>query len=129
MGNGNHGLRQVRCSGGDLTNLLSSKSDFAGHGGDAGRGAFRDTLDSLGDLAVGAFDCLLLLHVQIFGVFADDDEIDGGTGCAAAGGGLDGANIGVEVETLAESDDGGGVASDFGAWGAVNSQLSSPLIY
>ena len=78
-----------------------------------------DALDGLGDLAVGAVEGLLLLNVQVLGVLADDDQVDG-VAFAAADGGLDGAHVGVQVELLAESDDGGRVAGDLGARGAVD---------
>jgi hypothetical protein len=51
----------------------------------------------------------LLLDVQILSVLADNDHVDG-----LGGGqdGLDGADVGVEVELLAQGDDGARVALD-----------------
>ena len=58
----------------------------------------------------------LLFYVEVFGVFADDDEVNGG------GGGADsfyGADVGVEVEAFAELDDRGRVAGGRFCWGAI----------
>lgn len=69
-----------------------------------------DALDGLGDLAIGGIIRLLFLDIQIFGVLADDDEIDGVGEGGGGSHGLDGADVGVQVESLAESDNGRRVA-------------------
>lgn len=117
VGDGDHGLGVGRGTRGSGADTLAAQSDLTSNGGDAVRGALRDTLDRLGDLAVGALHGALLLHVQVLGVLTDNDQVDG-LAIAATGGGLDGADIGVQVELLAESNDGGGVAGDLGGGGA-----------
>lgn len=89
--------------------LLPAQSNLAGDGGDVAAGALRDALDGLGDLAVGGVVGLFLLDVEVLGVLADNDHVDwlGGGGDR-----LDGADVGVEGEALAQGDDGGGVALD-----------------
>jgi hypothetical protein len=77
-------------------------------------GALGDALDGLGDLAVGGVKGALVLDVKVLCVLADDDHVDGLDG---GGDGLYGADVGVEVELLAEGDDGGGVALDGGGGG------------
>ncbi|KAI4127991.1 MAG: hypothetical protein LQ341_006733 [Variospora aurantia] len=91
---------------------LPAQGDFPCHGGDAARCAFRDAFDRLGDLAgaVGGVKGAFLLDVEVLGVFAHDDEVDGGFGGRD---GLHGADVGVEVELLAQGNDGGRVAGDF----------------
>ena len=127
VGDSDHGLAAGGGAGGSGADVLAAESNLTGDGGDAHGGALGDALDSLGNLAVGALSGALLLHVQVLGVLADDDEVNG-VAVAAADGGLDGANIGVEVELLAESDNGGGVAGDLGARGAGDGQpLSAGL--
>lgn len=126
--------------GGTLERKLESDlSDAAG-------GAGRDALDCLGDLgAVGGGESALLFDVlggvswlarsltvlgviyQVLGVLTNNDEIDRD---GAALDGLDWADIGVEVQLLAEGHNGGGVALNLGAWGAAESLLvtcSPPL--
>lgn len=73
-------------------------------------------LDGFGDqaLPVRRGEGALLLDVQVLCVFAHDDEVDFAAAIAHA---LHGADVGVEVELLAEGDDGGGVAFDFGGGG------------
>lgn len=88
-----------------LASSLAGQGELKSNLSDASRGTLGDTLDGLGDLGAilkGAGG--LLLDVEILGVLADDDEV--GVGVY----GLDGADVGVEIELLAESDDGRGVA-------------------
>lgn len=90
---------------------MPGQGDLARLGRDAEGSFFRDAFDGFGDLAgtVGSIIGFLLLDVEIFRVFAHDDEVDlfGG-----GGDGFHGADVGVEVELFAEGDDGGGVAGD-----------------
>lgn len=80
-------------------------------------GGLGDALDGLGDAgAVGESARHLLLDVQVLGVFADDDKVDG-LRVGVGGHALDGADVGVQVEALAERDDGGAVAGDLGGGG------------
>jgi len=83
-----------------VADLLSAQGDFARHARDAVRGALGDAFDGFGDLAaaVGGGVRLFFLDVEVLGVFAHDDEIDGRSG---RGGRLDGADVGVEVEAFA----------------------------
>lgn len=104
VGDGDHGLVTGR-NGGSVADFLAAERNLTSDVGDAERGMFGDTLDGLGDLAVRALDGALFLHVQVLGVLADDDQVNG-LAIAVAGGGLDRANIGVQVELLAESDNG-----------------------
>ena len=95
--------------GARLAELLAAHRNVAGHGGDAERGLFGDALDGLGDFAVGSVVRLLLLDVEVLGVLADDDHVNG---LGGAQDGLDGADVGVEVEALAKGDNGRRVALD-----------------
>lgn len=117
VSDGDHGLGAETGGRGGIADLLSAKGNFTGNGSDAGRGALGDLLDGPGDLAIGGLLGALFLHVEILGVLADNDEVDGVTG-AAAECSLNGADIGEEVKLLAEGDDGGRVASDLGGWRA-----------
>jgi hypothetical protein len=106
-----------------LAHLLSAEGDVAGHGGDAAAGVGADAFDSFGDLAVaaGVRVGLFFLDVEVFGVFAYDDEVDGGLGRGLEGGGehaLAGSDVGVQGEAFAQRHDGRGVAGHFGGWGA-----------
>lgn len=113
VGDGDHGLAVGGSTGGSGADTLAAQSDLTSNGGDAVGGTLGDALDGLGDLAVGALHGALLLHVQVLGVLTDDDQVNG-LAVAATGGGLDGTDVGVQVELLAESNDGGRVASDLG---------------
>jgi hypothetical protein len=95
---------------GAVADALSPGRDLAGHVGDAVAGALGDALDGLGDLAVGTIVGLLLLDVQVLGVLADDDEVDRVGECGGGSDGLDGPHVGVQVQALAEADDGAAVA-------------------
>lgn len=117
VGDGDHGRGVGGGDGGRGADVLAAESDLTGDGGNARRGPLGNALDGLGDLAVGTLLGCLLLHVQVLGVLADDDQVNG-LAVAAAGGGLDGADVGVQVELLAESDDGRRVTGDLGAGGA-----------
>lgn len=114
VGDGNHGLVTGRDGGGSGADVLAAERNLTGDVGDAERGMLGDTLDGLGNLAVGTLDGALFLHVQVLGVLADDDKVNG-LAIAVTGGGLDRADVGVQVELLAESDNGRGVAGDLGA--------------
>lgn len=92
-----------------ITDLLTTESNVTSHGSDAERSLLRDALNGLGDLALGGLVGGLLLDVQILSVLADNDHIDGLGGCQD---GLDGSDVGVEVELLAQGDDGARVALD-----------------
>lgn len=127
VGDGDHGLVAGGNAGGSGADVLAAEGNLTGDGGDAAGGALGNALDGLGNFAVGALSGALLLHVKVLGVLADNNEVDG-LAVAAAGSGLDGADIGVEVELLAESDNGGRVAGDLGAGGAGDWQpLSAEL--
>ena len=95
---------------GAVADALPPGGDLAGHVGDAVAGALGDALDGLGDLAVGAVVGLLLLDVQVLGVLADDDEVDWVGEGSGGSDGLDGPHVRVQVQALAEADDGAAVA-------------------
>jgi hypothetical protein len=92
-----------------LADLLPPQRYLAGHSRDSATGPLRDPLDSLGNLsrAVGGVVCPLLLDVQVLRVLAHNDHVDG---LGGRHDGLDGAYVGVQVELLAEGDDGRAVA-------------------
>lgn len=96
-------------AGGALAELLAAQRNVAGHGGNAERGLLGDALDGLGDLALGGVARRLLLDVQVLGVLAHNDHVDGLGGVHDR---LDGAHVCVEVEALAQGDDGRRVALD-----------------
>ena len=104
-----------------IAKLLPLQSDGAGHGGYAVACALGDAFDCFGDFAgaIWGWEGALFLYVEVFCVFADDDEVNwvfGGEG------GFDGADVGVEVELFTEGDDGGGVACYFFGGGADGSE-------
>lgn len=104
VGDGDEGLVvDARDTGVALALLVAAQGDLAGHGGDARRRAGRDALDGLGvDGALGRVAVrLLLFHVEVLGVLAHDDHVDG---LRDRGERLDGPHVGVEVELLAEGD-------------------------
>lgn len=106
-----------------VAHALAAQRDVARHGGDVGRRRLRDALDGFGDArAVGRGVRLFFLDVQVFGIFTDDDEVDGAGGGA---GGFHGAHVGVEAQAFAEGDDGRGVALDFGAGRSVGGKVVS----
>lgn len=105
VGDGDHGLGAGGSGRGSGADLLAAQGDLARDGGNAGRGALGDALDGFRHLALGCLLGLLLLHVQVLGVLADNDQVNW-VAVAAADGGLDGAHVGVQVELLAEGDDG-----------------------
>lgn len=96
-------------AGGALADLLAAQRNVASHGGNAERGLFGDALDGLGNLALGGVAGGFLLDVQVLGVFAHNDHVYGFRGIHD---GLDGAHVGVEVEALAQGDNGRRVALD-----------------
>lgn len=104
-----------------VAKFLPLESNGAGHGGYTVAGALGDAFDRFGDFAgaIWGREGALFFYVEIFCVFADDDEVDWGFG---GEGGLDGADVGVEVELFAEGDDGGGVACYFFGGGADGSE-------
>jgi hypothetical protein len=114
-----------------LAHLLSSERNLACDGGDAAAGAGADAFDGFGDLAVaaGVRVGFLFFDVEVFGVFADNDEVDGRLGGGGKGGGEHAfawSDVGVEGEAFAQCDDGRGVAGDFGGWGAGECSVIQP---
>lgn len=105
VGDGNHGLVTSGGGGESGADFLATERNLTGDVGDAERGVLGDTLDGLGNLAVRALDSALFLHVQILGVLTDNDQVNG-LAIAVAGGGLDRTDVGVQVELLAEGDNG-----------------------
>jgi hypothetical protein len=57
---------------------------------------------------------------QVLGVLTNDNEVDGNRTTLD---GLDWADVGVEVQLLAEGHNGGRVTLDLGAWGAAEPSL------
>ena len=117
VGDGHHGLGtggEARVSGADR---LAAKCDLASNGGNARRGPLGDTLDGFGNLTLGGLTGGFLLDVKVLGVLANDNEVDR-FAVAATDGGLDGPDVGVQVELLAQGDDGGRVTGDLSAGGA-----------
>lgn len=98
------------CAASAVPDAQSPCGDLTGHVGNAVAGVLGNALDGLGDLAIGAIVGLLLLDVEVLGVLADNDKVDG----VGEGGGrddrLDGSDVCVEVQALAEADDGAAVA-------------------
>ena len=92
-----------------IAEFLPLQGDGAGHGCYTVGCALGDAFDCFGDLAgaIWSGEGAFFFYVEVFCVFADDDEVDGGFG---GEGSFDGADVGVEVEFFAEGDDGGGVA-------------------
>lgn len=138
VGDGHEGRGSAGAAeGGTLERELESDlSDAAG-------GAGRDALDCLGDLgAVGGGESALLFDVlggvswlarsltvlriiyQVLGVLTNNDEVDGDRTTLHR---LDRADVGVEVQLLAEGHNGGRVTLDLGAWGAAESLLITCL--
>lgn len=105
VGDGHEGLVVDAAEAGDgvVALLLAAQGDLAGHVGDARGGARRDALDGLGvQRALGRVAVrLLLLDVEVLGVLAHDDHVDGLRGRRER---LDWPHVGVEVELLAEGD-------------------------
>lgn len=96
--------------GASIADALAREGDLSGHDGDAVGGGLGDTLDCLCDEgSVWGSEGALVLDVEVLCVLADDDHVDWVGGRHD---GLYGADVGVEVEALAEGDDGGGVALD-----------------
>ena len=94
-----------------MAHLLPAEGDVTRHGGDAAAGAGADAFDGFGDLAVavGVRVGLFFLDVEVFGVFAHDDEVDGGLGGGLEGGGehaLAWSDVGVQGEAFAQRHDG-----------------------
>lgn len=125
MGDGYHGLSPGSRDGSYVPDLLPAEREFTCNGGNARRSALGDALDRLGYLAIGGLVGPLFLDVKILSVLTDNDQVDGVP--ASTDSGLDGANVGVEVQLLAEGDDGGGVAGDFGAGGTREVSISYML--
>lgn len=117
VGDSDHGLGTGR-GGGSRADALAAECNLTGDVGDAERGMLGNTLDSLGNLAVRGIDGALFLHVQVLGILADDDQVNG-LAVAVAGSSLDRADVGIQVELLAESHNGRRVAGDLGARGAL----------
>lgn len=92
-----------------VANLLSTESNVTSHAGDAETGLFRNALNSLGNLSIRTLPGSLLLDVEILSVLTDNDHINRLLGSSN---GLYRTDIGVEVELLAQGNDGGGVSLD-----------------
>jgi hypothetical protein len=82
---------------GAVSYALAPCGDFTGHVGDAVAGVLGDALDGFGDFAVGAVVGLFFFDVEVLGVLADDDEVDGVGEGGGGNDGLDGSDVGVEV--------------------------------
>lgn len=107
VGDGNEGLAVD--AGRGLADLLAAQRNVTSHGGNAERGLLGDALDGLGDLALGGVARRLLLDVQILGVLAHNDHVDGLGGVQDR---LDGAHVCVEIQALSQGDNGRRVALD-----------------
>jgi len=108
-----------------VADTLATESNVTGHGSDTTRGTLGDALDGLGDLAVLGVVCLLLLDVQVLGVLADNDKVNGVGEHGGVLDALDGTNVGVQVEALAESDNGRRVALGRGGGRAHGTEEST----
>lgn len=108
VGDGDEG-RVVDAERTGLADLLAADSNVPSHGRNAVRRLLRDALNRLGDLALVGVVRHLLLDVQILGVLPHNDQVDGLDG---APDGLDGPHVGVEVQLLAQRDNGRRVALD-----------------
>jgi len=108
-----------------VADTLATESNVTGHGGDTARGTLGDALDGLGDLAVLGVVCLLLLDVQVLGVLADNDKVNGVGEHGGVLDALDGTNVGVQVKTLAEGDNGRRVALSRGRGRAHGTEEST----
>jgi hypothetical protein len=82
---------------GAVSYALASCGDLTSHVGDAVAGVLGDALDGFGDFAVGAVVGLLLFNVEVLGVLADNDEVDGVGEGGGGNDGLDGSDVGVKV--------------------------------
>ena len=104
-----------------IAQFLPLQGDGAGHGCYAVGCALRDSFDCFGDFAeaIWGSEGALFFYVEVFCVFADDDEVDRGFG---GEGSFHGADVGVEVEFFTEGDDGGGVACYLFCRGADGSE-------
>ena len=80
-----------------LPGLLSAKRDLPSHGRDTMACAFGDAFDRFCDFAraVGGVEAALFFYVEVFCIFADDNEVNW---CLSRGCSLDGSDIGVEIE-------------------------------
>ena len=90
--------------------------------------ALGNALYCFGDFAgaIWGREGALFFYVEVFCVFADDDEVDRAFG---GEGGFDGADVGVEIELFAEGDDGGGVACYFFGGGADGSEEGAVTLF
>ena len=104
-----------------ISDLLAAERNLASHTGDTMTRTLGNTFYSLCHFprTIGCLEGAFLLHVKVFRVFADDDEVNRDL---SGGGSLDGPYISVEVELLPEGDNRRGVACDFGGWGADGSK-------
>lgn len=107
-----------------LPHLLPPHGNLTCDVGDAPRRLGRDPLDRFGDLSVaaGVRVRLLLLHVQVLGVFPHDHQVDR-VWCRGGERGrqrrLAWSYIRVQRQFLPERHDRGRVPCNFGRWGAV----------
>ena len=106
-----------------IPDLLSAERDFASHGRDTMACAFGDAFYGFCNFAgtVGGVKSALFFYVEVFCVFADDNEVNW---CLSRGRSPDGSDIGVEIKFFPQGDNGGGVAGNFGGWGADGSEKS-----
>lgn len=93
-----------------VPDTLSPCCDLTSHVGDTVAGVLGNALDGLGDLAVGSIVGLLLLDVKILGVLTDNDKVNGVGESGGRDDRLDGSDVCVKVEALAEADNGTAVA-------------------
>ena len=95
-----------------LPDLSPLQRNLERHLGDPLGRPLRDHPGGLCDLSLSVLAILesLLLDVETLGVLTNDNKVDGLSWGTRDGG--DGADVGVEVEVLAEGNDGGGVTLD-----------------
>lgn len=108
VGDGDEGLG-VDAGVAGVADLLATEGDVSSHGGDTERSLLGDALDSLCDLTLGSIIRLLLLNIEILGVLPHNNHINS---LAVRADRLHRTNIGVQIELLAQSDDGRRVALD-----------------
>lgn len=101
-----------------VPDTLSPCCDLTSHVRDAVAGVLGNALDGLSNLAVRAIVCLLLLHVKILGVLTDNNKVDGVRESGGRYDRLDGSDVCVKVQALAEADNGTAVALGGGGRGA-----------
>ncbi len=107
-------------NGGDALAVIALRV-LKGELGNAGGGFFGDDFEAFDD---AGNDFVFEAGVEVFGIFADDDDIDAIEAGFDAGKIFDGAKIGVEVEGFAQGDvDAGSAPGDSGGHGAFESDF------